>query len=94
LQYTRDIPADATFEDKEKTVQHVRNHVAAVADPYDDPGPHKEEVDVNLHLSADGSILHVLGDLDAEPDAPYLKEGFNPFEGIDPDLLKAGMPDG
>jgi hypothetical protein len=92
IEYVRDISVAATLKDKEETIKHVRDHVAAVADADDDPTTRAEDVEVRLE--AEGAIIHVRGFLDAEPDAPYLKEGFEPFKNVDPELLKAGMPDG
>jgi hypothetical protein len=92
MEYTRDIHVNASYEDKEATIQHVRDHLAAIADSDDDPTTRREDVEVEL--VADGDVLHVRGFLDAEPDAPYLKEDFEPFKNVNPELMKAGIPDG
>jgi hypothetical protein len=88
IEYYRDIPVDAPEEDKYRTVEHVRDFVAGMADGDDNPTTRREDVQVALELIEDGAVLRVKGYLDAEPDAPYLKEDFNPFEGVDPELLE------
>lgn len=55
---------------------HVRAHLSSVADPGDDPAVHADEVRIS-RTDEDGG-LRLTGELDAEPDAPYLRADFTP----------------
>jgi hypothetical protein len=92
--YQRDIPADSSDEVIEETKAHVREQVAMMADLDDDPLTHREDVTVWMSRHPeDPNLIRVEGHLDdAEIQAPYLLEGFDPFAGIDPALLEAGKP--
>lgn len=85
MQYSRHLPEDATQGDVDAAVEHVRDHLAAIADTDDDPATRAEDVTVRTE-HRDGRIV-ITGELDAEPDAPYLVDGYDPFEGVDPLLL-------
>ena len=76
MRYRRDLP-DADPDVIAETVEHVREHLAAVADPDDDPAGLLDEVTVGVFAHADGGVS-VLGELDADPVAPYLDPGYNP----------------
>lgn len=90
LEYQRDVPADSSEEVIEAEKQHVRDHLAAIADADDDPTTHAEAVRVWMAAHPhEPNLLRIEGYLDAEADAPYLKPGFDPFAGVDPELRKA-----
>jgi hypothetical protein len=95
LEYQRDIPADSDDETIEQTKTHVRDQLAMMADLDDDPLTRREDVTVWLSRHPErADLIRVEGHLeDAEIEAPYLLEGYDPFAGIDPALLAAGMPD-
>jgi hypothetical protein len=59
---------------------HVRAHLSSVADPNDSPTAHADQVRID-HADVDDGVL-VIGDLDAEPDAPYLRAGYTPEDDI------------
>lgn len=82
--YTRDLPEDATQDRVDATIEHVRDHLASIADSDDDPTTHADDVTVRTE-HRDGRIW-VIGELDAEPDAPYLKDDFDPYEGVSEEL--------
>lgn len=68
------------------TEAHIREHLAAAADADDDPTTRSADVDI-LHVrDADGGMT-VLGFLDAVPDAPYLRPGYDPAAEARPDWL-------
>lgn len=96
LEYRRDIPVDSTQKVIDVTKQHIRDHLAAVASPDDDPRERAQDVRIWVSRHPDNSkLLRIEGYLDAEPDAPYLREGYDPMAFIDDDLLKsAGLIDG
>jgi hypothetical protein len=95
IEYVRDIPVDSDFKAKEETINHVRDQVAAIADADDDPETRREDVQIELYVSKnDSTLMRVRGYLDAEPKARYLKKDFDPFEGIDEELIEEGAPDG
>ena len=85
MEYTRDLPEDATQEQIDGTLTHVRDHLASIADADDDPATRSEDVEVRIER-VEGKI-QIIGYLDAGPDAPYLKEGYDPYEGVDEALL-------
>ena len=84
--YTRTLPEDATAEQIEDAVQHVRAHLSAVADSDDDPTTRAEDVVVRVERQEDS--VRVIGELDAEPDAPYLRDDFDAFAGVPAELLE------
>jgi hypothetical protein len=57
-------------------VDHVRAHLSAVCTPDDNPATLADDVHVE-QIDQDGGVL-VVGELDAQPDAPYLMPGFYP----------------
>jgi hypothetical protein len=85
MKYTRDLPEDATQDQIDGTLKHVRDHLASIADTDDDPATRSEDVEVRVER-VDGKI-RITGYLDAEPDAPYLKPGYDPYDGVDEALL-------
>lgn len=58
------------------TIDHVRAHLSAVATPDDNPDTHAAAVHIELR-DQDGGQL-VLGELDAEPVADYLRDDYDP----------------
>ena len=94
MRYTRDAPRgdhDAIAAER----AHVIAHLSAVADADDDPDTRAEDVAtwVVTHHS-DPDLVVIVGELDAEPDAPYLKDGYDPFAGVDPALIAGVLGEG
>lgn len=84
--YVRDVPrGDNAALNGE--YRHVVAHLSAVASADDDPETSAEDVRVTVVAHPnDPTMLRIVGQLDAEPDAPYLKPDYDPFEGVDPEL--------
>lgn len=85
MEYTRDLPEDATQDQVDGTIKHVRDHLASIADSDDDPTTRSGDVEVRAER-VDGKI-RITGYLDAEPDAPYLKDDYDPYEDVPRALL-------
>lgn len=79
MRYRRDVSRDDQFA-IDAEIAHVRAHLASVADSDDDPTTHAGDVVVRVtdHVDGDPALVSVIGELDAEPDAPYLKPGYDP----------------
>lgn len=76
LIYSRFVPADAGELALIDTVDHVRAHLSSVAELDDNPETRADDVRV-AYKYADGGTL-VTGYLDADADAPYLRDDFDP----------------
>jgi hypothetical protein len=83
LRYSRWSPREVLPE----VETHVRQHLSSVADPFDDPTAHPANVRIT-HIEQDGGVL-IVGELDAEPDAPYLREDYEPYRDVDAEILRA-----
>jgi len=77
---------------------HVRAYLSAVADPNDDETTYFDEVRIRhedppvgdgvAHENpTEGDGVLVVGELDAEADAPYLRPGFTPEQDIEANPL-------
>jgi hypothetical protein len=95
MRYVRDLPADASKEQIEATEEHVRAYLSAATDRGDSPTKYAKEVVVRVgpHPEKD-DLMRVSGFVDRDPDARYMDVDFDPFAGIDPALLKEGLPRG
>ena len=62
------------------TKEHVRAHLSSIADADDDPETNADDVYIEVieDVAMDG--YHVIGKLDAEANAPYLREDYDPGE--------------
>lgn len=89
--YTRDLPEDATQDQVDSTIDHVRTHLSSVAASDDDPETNADDVTIRTE-QRDGRVW-VIGELDMEPDAPYLKPDFDPFEGVSEELRAHAVDD-
>lgn len=94
MRYVRDVPADDQQAlDAERA--HVIAHLSAVASADDDPETNATDVRVWVeHHPERADLERIVGELDGEPDAPYLKPGFDPWAGVDPELRRAVLGDG
>lgn len=90
MDYTRDLPEDTGQDVIDQVIEHVRAELSARADSDDDPTTRAEDVQVRVERQA--GQIRVIGELDAEPDAPYLKPGYDPFADV-PDELRAHVRD-
>ena len=80
MRYTRDLPDDVEQDVLEETIAHVRAHLCGAASADDDPETNADDVRVRTE-HRDGRV-GVIGELDAEPDAPYLKPDFDPEQDV------------
>lgn len=76
MRYSRSVPIDAPPGALEEARAEVRAHLSAVADTDDDPNTHAD--DVRVWTEDDDGATKVVGELDAEPNAPYLRDDFDP----------------
>lgn len=76
LLYSRWSPPDRVPD----VEAHVRAHLSSVAAADDSPATHADAVRI-ARADADDGVL-VTGELDAEPDAPYLRPGFTAEEDV------------
>ena len=86
IPYTRDLPEDATQDIVDAAVAHVRAHLSSVAAHDDDPETNADDVMVRTE-HRDGRIW-IIGVLDAEPDAPYLKADYDPYAKVPEELRR------
>jgi hypothetical protein len=86
VNYYQFVPEDSSDEVLQLTIQHVREHLSAVADEDDDPNTHAEDVVITTEpytRESDGKRgVIIRGELDADPIAPYLHPDFNPEDDI------------
>lgn len=89
MRYVRDVPRDDDAAlDGER--EHVIAHLSAVADATDDPTARAAAVQVwVIEHPTDQAQVRIVGEVDAEPDAPYLRAGYDPLAEVDPDLYAA-----
>lgn len=77
MRYRRDVPAGV---DLAEVARHVVAHLAGATHPDDDPGPYSHDVAVTVgyHDERPSELVTVVGEIDGEPDASYLREGYDP----------------
>ncbi|RSM73441.1 hypothetical protein DMH04_41250 [Kibdelosporangium aridum] len=80
LIYQRKVPAGAGRDAFDVTVVHVVDHLSSIASPTDG-GEFGPDVVITREDQDDGSIL-VVGQLDREADAPYLRADFDPEQDV------------
>lgn len=85
MRYRQDVPRDA---DLDAAAEHVRMHLAGAVDHNDDPSRRQDDVVVNVidHVDGNVDLVSVIGEIDGEPDAPYLRPDFDPLADH-PDIL-------
>ncbi len=76
LPYCRWSPHDMALE----VELHVRAHLSSVADANDDPTTYADRVRISRENKDDG--VEITGELDVEPNAPYLRPGFDPEQDL------------
>jgi hypothetical protein len=79
VKYRRDVPRDDQ-EAIDAETGHVRAHLSACCDPDDDETALAEHVTVTVVEHPDGHpyLVSIVGEIDAEPDAPYLRDDYDP----------------
>jgi hypothetical protein len=76
ITHSRLVPADAGADVVDATTRHIIDHLLSVADPDDDPTNYHGVVTIKRHDQTNGVLL--VGSLDAEPQADYLRQDFDP----------------
>jgi hypothetical protein len=76
MRYSRWSPSEVVSD----VEAHVRAHLSAVADQDDSPTAFADQVRISREDADDGVL--VTGELDAEPNAPYLRPGFSPEDDV------------
>lgn len=88
LVYTRDVPRD-DFDAQSAEVGHIVAHLSAVASADDDPETSADDVVIRVANHPDNpDLVRIVGTLNAEADAPYLKDDYEPLRGVDPALVE------
>lgn len=86
VNYYQFVPEGYPEEVLQLTIQHVREHLSAVADEDDNPSTHAEDVVITTEpytRESDGKHGTIVrGELDADPVAPYLRPDFKPEDDI------------
>jgi hypothetical protein len=79
MTYRRDVPRDDRAA-IDVELAHVRDHLAAIADANDDPNNHREWVRTRIvgHVDGDANLVTIIGELNARPVAPYLRDDYDP----------------
>lgn len=78
--YSRLVPADASPGALDDTARHVRAHMSSVASENDSENEFADEVRVTFEPREGG--IKVVGELDREPVAPYLRGDFDPEQDV------------
>lgn len=74
--YTRDIPSELDPADFERSIEHVRDTVRSVVAVDDVPDPF---VEVRITVDRlDDKMTRITGRSDLDPQADYLRDGFDP----------------
>lgn len=78
LTYRRDVSA-TDQQAIDTTMRHVRDHLLSLIAPDDDPDGSEDHVRlwVEAHRDGDSALVSVMGEIDAQPDAPYLNDDFD-----------------
>jgi hypothetical protein len=94
MMITRTLPPDTGDATIQAVVDHVRAELSAMADADDDPDTNASDVQIRVHALDAGALdgttgqvyedacVLVIGELDMEPDAPYLKPGYDPYADV------------
>ncbi len=89
ITYARDVPRDDA-EALEAEKAHVVAQLSAIAEEDDDPETNADDVQVFVRNHPDDpDLVRIVGLLDAEPNAPYLRPDYDPLAEVDPDLYAA-----
>lgn len=84
--YYQFVPEDCSEDVLKAAIQHVREHLSAVASEDDDPETNADDVVITTEpyvRESDGKPGTIVrGTLDADPVAPYLRPDFDPEDDI------------
>jgi hypothetical protein len=77
MRYRQDVPPGT---DLHAVARHVVAHLAGAVHPHDDPTEFAEDVRVTVHQpgTVHDTMIAVVGEIDGEPDAPYLRPDYSP----------------
>lgn len=77
MRYRQDVRRTA---DLREVIEHVRLHLAGAVDDNDDPSPRQGDVTVEIldHLDGDVNLVSVVGEIDGDLSATYLRSDFIP----------------
>ncbi len=77
MRYRQDVPRGT---DLDLVCAHVRDHLAGAVHPDDDLRAYADAVRIAEldHVDGDSDRVSVIGEVDGEPDAPYLRPGYDP----------------
>lgn len=78
--HSRFVSLDADADELLATEDHVRAHLSSVASVDDSETEYADEVSVVQRARDDGVLVY--GVLDREPNAPYLREDFDPEQDV------------
>ncbi len=86
IDYVRDVPANDEAALEAETA-HVIAQLSAIASEDDDPETNADDVQVFIRTHPDDPTqLRIVGLLDAEPNAPYMRPDYDPLAEVDSDL--------
>lgn len=80
MRYARDLKLGSSPEVVLAVEEHIRAHLSAIATEDDDPDTFAEDVRIEYEMGPD--YVRVTGILEAEPTAPYLRDGFDPDQDV------------
>lgn len=87
ITYARDVPRGSPAAIEIEKL-HVIAHLSAVASADDDPETNADDVVIEVvDHPDDPSLVRIIGTLDGQANAPYLRDDYDPFAGVDQDLL-------
>lgn len=90
IEHVVDVPVDSSDEVIAAEQAALVAYLSAAADADDDPETNADDVQVYVTEHPDRpDLLRIKGFIDADMDAPYLKADYDPYDGIDPQLLRA-----
>lgn len=83
MRYRRDVPIhllDTNPEVAQQITGHIATHLLGATHPHDEPrGEPGKQLTLSYHENPDDpSLVSFIGEIDASPDAPYLRPGFDP----------------
>lgn len=89
LEYVSDVPRGDPAALEAETA-HVRAYLSAVAAEDDDPSTNADDVAISvIDHPMYPLMVRIVGTLDAEPNAPYLRDDYDPYANVDPELFAA-----
>jgi hypothetical protein len=83
MRYRRDIPLELVEADPDvfqQVARHIALHLLGAVDPHGDPtgGPGHPLITLYREDDLTPGMVSLIGEVDAAPNAPYLRAGFDP----------------